>query len=642
MTQGACATCGGLLLHDATCLVCAFQSSDLSLPRHIGPYPVLRQIGVGGMGTVYAGQQACPSREVAIKVIKDGIFADERLRARFLREREIAGRLEHPNIIRVYDAGEDADGRLFYVMEIAARGTLREYMRTVALTQDEAIRMMIEVAFAVDYAHRHGVVHRDLKPENILIGEDRRARVTDFGVARLCEETEDCADRQSHRSLVGSYAYMAPEQAGHSASAMAPPGAEPGPAADIFSLGAMLYELIHGASPFPASSREELLERLAMGPPSGVRGVFRGREFDLEAVTMKALSMEPGRRYETAATFAEDLRRVLGGRVPRARPQSVRGRVASVLFHHAAAIGIVISALSVGGAVIATIIGLYLKQELLEQAAARDHVLAAVRAIRTSFDVPANLSRELALAPCSIEALTDTSSIEDCEQWLARKVRNSPRVSSAFLMRMDGRAALHAPREVDAYYQEDFQHRLYFQRANLAQSQRTGIGVFVSPLFKSHARDRKIKLAFSAPVYDSEERQLGVAVVTMELEELVAVLRHPELVLIAPSEMEAATAGGPAFARVTMSDPNGEWRPDKAEEEGEQPLVGSVDNTGYVVTAKVPEPRTDLPGERIALAAFALLGLCIGALSLIRFANPRADRTLLVPDAQGRHPRLSQ
>jgi hypothetical protein len=594
------------------------------------------------MGTVYAGQQACPSREVAIKVIKDGIFADERLRARFLREREIAGRLEHPNIIRVYDAGEDADGQLFYVMEIAARGTLREYMRTVALTQDEAIRMMIEVAFAVDYAHRRGVVHRDLKPENILIGEDRRARVTDFGVARLCEETEDCADRQSHRSLVGSYAYMAPEQAGHSASAMAPPGAEPGPAADIFSLGAMLYELIHGASPFPASSREELLERLAMGPPSGVRGVFRGREFDLEAVTMKALSMEPSRRYKRAADFAEDLRRVLGRRVPRARPQSVRKRVASVLFHHAAAIGMVISALSVGGAVIAIIISLYLKQELLEHAAARSHVLAAVRAIRTSFDVPANLSRALALAPCSIEALTDTFSIEDCEQWLAREVTNNNRVSSVFLMRMDGRVAVHVPREVDAYYRMDFQHRLYFQWANLAKLQETGIGVFVSPLFRSQAQDRKIKLAFSTPVYDSKERQVGLAVTTMEIDKLVAELPLPGLVLIAPSELGAATVEGPAHEHVILMDPKGKWRSDKAGPRGEQPLVVPVAETGYAVMAKQPEAQTVPLSEQPSLAAFALLGLCIGALSLIRFANARAERTLLVPDAQGRHPRLSQ
>jgi hypothetical protein len=594
------------------------------------------------MGTVYAGQQGCPSREVAIKVITDGIFADDGLRARFLREREIAGRLEHPNIIRVYDAGEDADGQLFYVMEIAARGTLREYMRTDTLSQDEAIRMMIEVAFAVDYAHRHGVVHRDLKPENILIGKDRRPRVTDFGVARMWQALEGSVDQQSERSLVGSYAYMAPEQAGHAACGTAPAGAEAGPAADIFSLGAMLYELTHGVSPYPASSREELLERFALGPPVGLRGAFSGRDVDLGAVTMKALSMEPSRRYKTAANFAEDLRRVLGGRVPRARPQSVRGRVASVLFHHAAAIGLVISALSVGGAVLATIYGLYLKQKLMAQEAARDRVFTAVREIRTSFDVPANLSRALALAPCSIEALSDTSSIEACEQWLEREVTSSPRVSSAFLMRMDGRAAMHAPRERDAYYQQDFQHRLYFQRANLAKSQSTSIGVFVSPLFKSLARDRKIKLAFSTPVYDGKENQLGVAVVTMELEKLVAVLQHRELVLIAPSEIEGTSAEGASFARVMMSDPNGEWRPDKIEEEGEQLLVGRVDNTGYVVTAKVPESRTDPLKERIALAAFALLGLCLGVFSLIRFVNARGERTLFVPDAQARHPRLSQ
>lgn len=606
MTEAVCAQCARPLLRDAPCFACAARSSDLGLPQHIGPYPILREIGSGGMGSVYAGVQHCPARQVAIKVIKDGVFADPALRARFISEREIAGAFEHPNIIRVYDAGEDADGQLYYVMELASRGTLREFLLGESIPIRDAVRLMVEVTLAVDYAHQRGVLHRDLKPDNILIGEDKRARVTDFGVAHLL-----AADSGNDAQCVGSYPYMAPEQAGPST---------PSPAADVYSLGAILYELVHGAPPYAATTRAELLQALEQGPPPALRGLAHGLDYDLEAVIMRALSHDPSARYASAAEFAEDLRRTLGRRAPIARSRSLRGRLVSALTHHAAWFSILVAALSISAVLVFALNQAMLRASLREHAHLRQQTERTANAMENIFKYVAGVSRQLAEDPHTLAALSQPELAD--ESRLERIARNHDLVNSVFLLTAAGAPVAHYPHESESFYQQHFQRRVYFRGANIAEQQGLRLGVFVSPLFKSRARDGLIKLAFSTPVYGPDQQQLGVAVATVALEKLTHEVEHPALTLVAPREVELNDARATNVELVRVDhEPAGQLRLQPASAAGRQLYIANVARTDYAVVASLREPALGAVRYGLMVGVMALVCLCAAALFLLRRAR---------------------
>ena len=601
MTAGAdCPVCSRPMEPPGAHMACAGRPHAFSLPERIGPYPILRLIGAGGMGSVYAGQQHCPAREVAIKVIKDGIFADEALREKFLREREIAGSFEHPNIIRVYDAGSDQDGQLYYVMELAERGTLREFLRTESLSIRDAVRLMIEVAFAVDYAHRRGVRHRDLKPDNILIGEDRRPRVTDFGVALQLNDNPDPLES----ALVGSYPYMAPEQAGY----RAPPQPDPGPEADVYSLGAVMYELVQGTPAYPVHSREQLFAVLGSGPPAQLCRSGYGADYDLEDVIMKALDHDPRRRYPSAAAFAEDLRRTLGGRRPRARPRSLRGRLVSTLSHHAAWFGILVAALAISLSTLASLVQrehTYVSQQTQRSAGAVAQIFAHA----------ASVAQLLALDPMTLAALSraPAGGPRD-EAWLVRIASNNKLINSAFLLSTDGKPVAHYPPEPEHYYRQQFKNRRYFDGARLATLQGTDLGAFVSPLFRSRASDGLIKLAFSAPVQDAQHGVLGVAVVTIALEKLIQEI-DPPLRLIAPCERELS----PAAQRVRVErDARGELVLEPSGERARGLIKTDIARTQYQIVAATQPWAAIARRDGLLVGMLALLCLCALALFLSR------------------------
>jgi len=594
-------------LRDTPCFACAARPSDLDLPEQIGPYPILREIGTGGMGSVYAGLQHCPSRQVAIKVIKDGVFADAGLRQRFVSEREIAGAFEHPNIIRVYDAGEDADGQLYYVMELASRGTLRDFLRSETMPIRDAVRLVVEVTLAVDYAHQRGVLHRDLKPDNILIGEDKRARVTDFGVAHVLAAASG-NDTECERTLVGSYPYMAPEQAG---------ARELSPAADVYSLGAILYELVHGAPPYAASSRAELLHALEQGPPAALRGL----DYDLEAVIMRALAHNPSERYASAAELAEDLRRTLGRRAPVARSPSLRGRLVSALVHHAAWFSILVAALSISALLMFALNQAMLRASLREHAHLRQQTQRTASAMENIFKYVAGVSRQLAEDPRTREVLTRAPERAD-EAWLERIAKNNDLVHSVFLLTTAGAPVAHYPHETESYFQLQLQRRVYFRGANIAEQQGLRLGVFVSPLFTSRGRDGLTKLAFSTPVYGPDRQQLGVAVATVALEKLAHEVEHPALTLVAPREIELSDARATSVELVRVEHaPTGELRLQPASAEARQLYVANVARTDYAVVASLREPALGAVRYGLMTGVMALVCLCVLALFLFRRAR---------------------
>ncbi len=257
-------------------------------------YSVERSLGHGGMATVYLAQDRMLDRPVALKVLAVHLAQDEESRQRFLREARLAARLVHPNVVQVYDVGEDERGP-FIVMEYVDGETLADALaRRGRLPPSEVVAVGIEVCAALEAAHREGLVHRDIKPRNILRRSDGQTKLADFGIARSLTATS----HTEAGTVLGTAAYLAPEQArGEPVSA----------AADIYALGVVLYELLTGRPPIEAETLPELVVRREQGaitPPSALAPEVPAT---LGAVVMRCLAPAPADRPESAAALAREL-----------------------------------------------------------------------------------------------------------------------------------------------------------------------------------------------------------------------------------------------------------------------------------------------------------------------------------------------
>ena len=269
-----------------------------------GRYRLVERCGAGGFAIVYRAWDAALGRTVAVKILHGG---SEHVRERFRREAEAVARLAHPDIVRVYDSGVD-EGRLYIVMEFVDGRPLSAVLRNARLPAHTGAEFMERVARAIHYAHERGIVHRDLKPGNILVRADGRPKILDFGLAHLRERALDPA---RPGLILGTPAYMAPEQAAGDGAVTA--------LSDVYALGGLLYEMLTGRVPHDGDLTEEVLDQAIRRPPAAPRALDRAVPADLDAIAMRALAKNPSRRYASAADFADDLRRHLGGRPVRAR-----------------------------------------------------------------------------------------------------------------------------------------------------------------------------------------------------------------------------------------------------------------------------------------------------------------------------------
>jgi hypothetical protein len=272
-------------------------------------YEILGELGRGGMGVVYQARQVGLNRLVALKMILAGAHAGEEERARFQAEAEAVARLRHPNVVQVYEVGTH-DGRPFFSLEFCAGGSLAGRLGGGAFSPREAAGLVEALARAVHYAHLHGVIHRDLKPANVLLTEDGQAKITDFGLAK---QLQGGAGPTRTGEVLGTPSYMAPEQAAGRTRAI-------GPAADVYALGAILYELLTGRPPFQAETPLDTLFQVLERDPVPVRQLRPQVPRDLETVCLKCLEKDPARRYGSAEALAEDLRRFTEGEPVQARP----------------------------------------------------------------------------------------------------------------------------------------------------------------------------------------------------------------------------------------------------------------------------------------------------------------------------------
>lgn len=285
------------------------------LPRNLGDYQLLEVLGVGGMGVVYRALQISLDRLVAVKMIHPGLFLREDERRRFRAEAEAAARIRHPDIVAIHDVGE-CEGQPFFVMELVEGQSLDALLRDGPLDPERAARSLSAVAEAIHEAHVQGVLHRDLKPSNLVLDRQDRLRILDFGLAK---RTTDEADPSVSGVAVGSPSYMPPEQAlGQTARTDA--------RSDVYSLGAVLYEMLTGRPPFRAASLVETLQLVVEQPPVPPRSFNSRLPQALETITLKALAKDPASRYESAQALALDLQRFLRHEPIAARPQTWAGR----------------------------------------------------------------------------------------------------------------------------------------------------------------------------------------------------------------------------------------------------------------------------------------------------------------------------
>jgi serine/threonine protein kinase len=295
------------------------NSPESALPagtkvRYFGDYELLEDIAHGGMGVVYKARQLSLNRPVALKMILSGLFASEQEVKRFRTEAEAAANLDHPNIVPIYEIGEH-DGRHYFSMRFVEGGNLARHIGKFSNDLKAVARLLASVARAVHHAHQRGILHRDLKPSNILLDTEGQPQVTDFGLAKRMTQESNLTQSGSP---MGTPSYMAPEQA---------QGKQIDRTADVYSLGAILYELLTRRAPFQADTPAAVYDQIIKQeprPPSSL-GVHVDR--DLETICLKCLEKEQTRRYSTAQALAEDLERWLANEPIKARRAGLLDRV---------------------------------------------------------------------------------------------------------------------------------------------------------------------------------------------------------------------------------------------------------------------------------------------------------------------------
>jgi serine/threonine protein kinase len=300
------------------CLVAAFAEEEKEGVEFVPGFVVQEEIAHGGMGIVYRAVQRHTGRVVALKMILPHLLDSPHVRARFRAEVESVAKLDHPNVLPIYEAGENR-GVPYLVMKFVAGGTLAQRRAEFLGKPRACARLVAGAARGVQHAHERGILHRDLKPANILLEQRGEPLVSDFGLAKWLDTTGDLT-----RSLIvfGTPGYTAPEQAKVS-------GANLTPAADLYSLGAVLFDLLIGQPPFLGENALAVIQEASEKPAPKLRTVSSdcGIDRDLETICAKCLEREPGARYRSAADLAEDLERWLDGRPIVARPVSAAVRV---------------------------------------------------------------------------------------------------------------------------------------------------------------------------------------------------------------------------------------------------------------------------------------------------------------------------
>ena len=329
------------------------MTAGLAASKHALPLPEIRgyrvigEIHRGGQGVVYEAVQQSTNRTVAVKMMLEGPAASERSRWRFEQEVNLVAQLKHPNIVVVHDSGI-AQGHYFFAMDHVAGQTLDAFVRVRNLSPVETVRLFVQVCDAVSYAHKRGIIHRDLKRSNILVDEEGRAKVLDFGLAKLVGgQTEPRADVTATGQIMGTVRYMSPEQTGGHPDLI-------DLRTDVYSLGVILYELVTQSVPYVTNTDlATALRNIQEADPPRPSKWLRSINSELDAIILRALAKEPQRRYQSAEALKDDLAAWLDGRPVSAKSDSsfyvLRKLAMKHYFHTSAILALVAGLVGFGG-----------------------------------------------------------------------------------------------------------------------------------------------------------------------------------------------------------------------------------------------------------------------------------------------------
>ncbi|MCA9284476.1 MAG: serine/threonine protein kinase [Phycisphaerales bacterium] len=353
---------------------------DEPIPEQIGRYRIESLVGEGGMGRVYKGTQPEPRRTVAVKLLRPGARAPELLQ-RFRFEVHVLGRLQHPGIAQIFEAGTYDAGhgaQPFFAMEFVDGRPLRRYSDEEALGPRQRVELMVRICDAVHHAHQRGIVHRDLKPDNILVDANGQPKVLDFGVARLVDADADLT--MAHTSagqLVGTLAYMSPEQVA---------GAELDSRTDVYALGVIAFELLTGSLPYAVkrTTMHEAARTIIEASPATLGSFNRGLRGDLETVVATALRKEPERRYQSAAALGDDFRRFLNHEPIAARaPTAMYHLSRFARRHRALTASVVVAAIALIGGTAASVYSLQREHRQRLEAESQKAIALGINAFLT-------------------------------------------------------------------------------------------------------------------------------------------------------------------------------------------------------------------------------------------------------------------
>jgi serine/threonine-protein kinase len=572
-------------------LAAAHSTADAA-PASASPWPsfagyeILARVGGGGMGEVYQARQCRTGRVVALKTVAPASAAGspeyaERL-ARFRAEVEAVSRLQHPNVVSVYDVGEH-NGRPYFTMEWVSGGSLAARLAGQPAAERQAARWVAVLARALHQVHQCGVVHRDLKPANILLGDADTStsvptlKIADFGVAKLLGRVDTPTQPWQ---LVGTPEYMAPEQAAGGALAV-------GPAADVYALGVLLYEQLTGRPPFKAHEPLETLRQVRDDEPLSPRRLRPGLSRDLETICLKCLHKNPAGRYPSALALADDLDRWLLGRPITARPCRAAARAAKWARRHPERAALVGLAAAV---VLVLVAGFFWRlwaggaDYARQLAGAADHQLLLVKY------AVGQAAREERLRRLLGPALPDSSSLrdflvhikQDFMRWFTRPGEEPP-IINWFVMDPAGTILADSyedPRSVG----KNYAFRDYF-RALAGTGAAEPAAVHVSRVYHSEQDDR-YKFTITTRVWDGDRMLglLGASVAT-------------------GSKMVALDMGRELPGACVVGPMDRTPRPGTSAPDGGQPEYVVVLHRAYV--APSPTPLTVAPARLAVLESFA-------------------------------------
>lgn len=490
-----CSQCGTPLPANFDhCPTCTLESALSSFDEGVGRFQILGELGRGGEAVVYRARDPQRDRDVALKVLRRDLAGDEDLVQRFQRAVDLAGQIEHPNIIRAYDRSRPGDVPPYYTMPIMTGGTLAQRAERFREPRNAA-RLMIKIARAVHHAHRHGVLHRDLSPSNILLDHDDEPFVTDFMAKPI--------GAGGPSTQVGKFNYVAPEQAaGEGASVEA----------DIYGLGAIFYDLLTSRPPVVAKSFGEVVaahERCELKPP---RELVPGLSRELDAVCWAALQADPRKRHRSAGSFADSLERILVD-LPPLWPETKPLRRAWLWARRQPllAAGAVLGALLLAVADIGTIESARSEQHELETATLHKNAALAsaqARVVLALFGKFVNQAARAATHP-EVREFLKRGQVSNRLPALQRISEASRSFDSVSVFSLDGRILARYPDPGPGFLGREFSFRAYHQCVTALIEQHAGAPpdddpeVCLSPAYRGEA-SANIEFTFVSPVYGED------------------------------------------------------------------------------------------------------------------------------------------